>query len=558
MNFAEVKDILLDEDYIDNIVSRNEVQYAGKEYSLVVHCDLILRERNVPVVLCVPYDWEIKLFDFYVRDYKSFPFIPHVENQGKICLYDLEGVLIDTQFDGLLRQCFRQAADVLSTGLSGDNRNDFIAEFDAYWQKNPDCGTVRFAVPEEKKSTRIYYEYKMRNSTDKVLFANAEVKGSGVLRDWDIKGTMHRGVYIYVETKEYVYPPDPRQIDLNTYINGLLNIIELSELEGLFKRDDKPFLIFEIRQPNGISTFLSIYTKQGHLTESKGHYKFENDSILFPLQVVRIDKSYLMNRVESGINPLRNLNVLIVGAGSIGGYLASFLAKTGCEHMTIVDYQLFLEENIYRHVLDKSSVGHYKAEALAKKIHGEVPSVFISVREDHIENALREGSLDFTDYDVIFSVTGNHNINRWINKTVVNSGVPIPVIYAWNEPLDVGFHLAIVRVDREGTFEDLFRRDEITGQLYDVTSYCAKNQKVTRNMAGCGGSYIPYGSEVSIMSATAAIDMLKRYVTGRIGNNEVVSYKGDGLYFAKAGFVTSKIFDEQNELVNRRNISELL
>ena len=77
-------------------------------------------------------------------------------------------------------------------------------------------------------------------------------------------------------------------------------------------------------------------------------------------------------------------------------------------------------------------------------------------------------------------------------------------------------------------------------------------------MAGCGGSYIPYGSEVSIMSATAAIDMLKRYVTGRIGNNEVVSYKGDGLYFAKAGFVTSKIFDEQNELVNRRNISELL
>ena len=161
MNFAEVKDILLDEDYIDNIVSRNEVQYAGKEYSLVVHCDLILRERNVPVVLCVPYDWEIKLFDFYVRDYKSFPFIPHVENQGKICLYDLEGVLIDTQFDGLLRQCFRQAADVLSTGLSGDNRNDFIAEFDAYWQKNPDCGTVRFAVPEEKKSTRIYYEYKV-------------------------------------------------------------------------------------------------------------------------------------------------------------------------------------------------------------------------------------------------------------------------------------------------------------------------------------------------------------------------------------------------------------
>lgn len=558
MDFAEVKDILLEEGFIDNIISRNEAQYAGKEYKLVVYCDLILSDRTVPVVIGVPDEWETQLFDFYVRDYKSFPFIPHVEEHGKICLYDLEGVLIDTQFGGLLRQCFRQAADVLSNGLSGNNKNDFISEFNAYWQKILDCGIVRFAVPEEKKSTRLYYEYKKLNNTGNALFANAEVRGSRVLKDWDIKGTLHRGSFIYVETKDYVYPPDPRQSDLKTYMNDLLSIIDFHELKRLFKQDDNPFVIFEIRQPNGSSTFLSIYTKKGHISELEGHYRFDKDSILYPLQVVRIDKNFLLNRVETGTNPLRTINALIVGAGSIGGYLATFLAKTGCEHMTIVDYQLFSEENIYRHVLGKNSVGHYKAEALAKKIHREVPSVFISVREDHIENALREGSIDFADYDVIFSVTGNHNINRWINKKVVQARIDVPVIYAWNEPLDIGYHIAIVRADREGSFEDLFGRDEKTGELYDVTAYCEQRQKVTRNMAGCGGSYIPYGSEVSIMSATAAIDMLKRYVTGRFVNNEVVSYKGDGFFFAKAGFVTTKLFDEQNELVKRQNISELL
>ncbi len=558
MVFSEIKDILLEEDFIDNIVSRNETQYAGKEYSFVVRCDLIISNRSVPVAVGIPADWETKLFDFFVLDYESFPFIPHVEDQGKICIYDLEGVLIDTQFAGLLRQCFRQATEVLSDGLSGNNWNDFIAEYDAYWGRLPCCGIVRFAVPDEKKSTRIYYEYKKWNTTGNKIFANAEVKGSGVLKDWDVEGTLHRGGFIYVEANDYIYPPDPRQADLRIYINDLLSRVDSRELKGLFKHGDNPFIIFEIRQPNGRSTFLSIYTKKGHVLETENHYTFENDSILYPLQVIRIDKSFLMNRVESGTNPLRKLNVLIIGAGSIGGYLADFLAKTGCEHMTIVDYQLFAEENIYRHVLDRSCVGHYKAEALAKKIHGEIPSISISVREDYIENALREGSIDFTDYDVIFSVTGNHNINRWINNIVIHAGINTPVIYAWNEPLDIGYHTAIFRADREGSVEDLFGRDKETGELFDVTAYCDHNQKITRNMAGCGGSYIPYGSEVSIMSATAAIDLLKRYVTGRVVNNEVVSYKGDGYYFEQAGLTATKKFNEQNEMVERLDVSNLL
>ena len=104
MEFAEVKNILLEERFIDNLISSDEGQYAGKEYALVIRCDLLLSDRIVPVVIGIPSEWETMLFDFYVRDYESFPFIPHIGEKGKICLYDLEGVLIDTQFDGLLRK----------------------------------------------------------------------------------------------------------------------------------------------------------------------------------------------------------------------------------------------------------------------------------------------------------------------------------------------------------------------------------------------------------------------------------------------------------------------
>ena len=124
--------------------------------------------------------------------------------------------------------------------------------------------------------------------------------------------------------------------------------------------------------------------------------------------------------------------------------------------------------------------------------------------------------------------------------------------------MDIGYHTAVVRADLNGSFEDLFGRDDETGELIDVTAYCDHKQKVTKNMTGCEGSYIPYGSEISILSATAAIDLLKRYATGRVANNEVISYKGDGYFFRKAGLVATQVFNKQNEFIKRWSISELL
>ena len=170
---------------------------------------------------------------------------------------------------------------------------------------------------------------------------------------------------------------------------------------------------------------------------------------------------------------------------------------------------------------------------------------------------MREGSVDLAAYDVIFSVTGNHNVNRWIDRHMIQNGINTPVIYAWNEPLDIGYHTAIVQANWKGSFGDLFGRDDETGDLMDTTAFCSHKQKITKEMAGCGGSYIPYGSEVSIQSATAAIDLLKRYSTKRIDCNEVISYKGDGFYFKRAGLMTTQAYDKQSELVKRMKIAGL-
>lgn len=558
MDFMKVKNILLDESFIDNIICRNETQYANVTYELVIHCDLILKEATVPIVVGIPYEWRTRLFDFYVQEYEAFPFIPHLERHGKLCLYDMEGILIDDQFDGLLVQCLKQAAKVISEGICGKNRMDFISEFDAYWTRLLNCGTVKFAIPEEKRSIKIYYRFESLERTDIANTAYAEIPGTGVLRDWRRNGTLCKGSYIIVKTSEYIFPPDPRKTNLIDYVNKLLSRIPYNEIKGLFKSGDKPLIIFEIMQPNGQSSYISVFTKKGHITKTKDCFKFEKETVLYPLNVKRIDKQYLIGRVDVEKNSLKKMKVLIIGAGSIGGFLATFLARTGCEKMTIVDFDCYVEENVYRHTLGRECVGKYKAVALAERIKTDIPSMDIAAYAEPIEIAVQEGTVDFAKYDVAFSVTGNHNVNRWINNWAIQNELNCPIIYAWNEPLDIGYHTAIVKASSPGSFGDLFNRDNETGELIDITAFCAHNQKITKNMAGCGGSYIPYGSEISIQAAIAALDLLKRYSAGRIVDNEIVSYKGDGFYFKESGLMTTSAFEEQCELIKRWRIVDLL
>ncbi len=65
--------------------------FENKAYSYSFDCRLILDNCDIKVKIAIPYNWEIELIDFYISD-KEFPFIPHMELSGKLCLFELERV----------------------------------------------------------------------------------------------------------------------------------------------------------------------------------------------------------------------------------------------------------------------------------------------------------------------------------------------------------------------------------------------------------------------------------------------------------------------------------
>ena len=553
---SKVRNILLDNRNVGSVVCQDNNTYQGKNYKCVVFCDMIVAENRYPIVIGIDDDWERELFDFYVRNPVSFPFIPHIDTSGKICLFDLEGALIDYQFEGLLNQCVFQAYNIIDDGISGRNKKDFIREFDAYWTQLPSGIVAKFDAPVSRKSNLLKYVYPLperktfkttldfeRKKKNTILYAG--IPESRMFQIWKVTGTQKNGLYVSLDLQKYVYPPDPRFPLSVDYVNGLLDQINKDEIKhAVGKIKNAVLLIFDLLQPDGSRIIIGIYSDKTKLIEMDSKFQLTQDAVLHPVYISRIDIRYLQNRTSETANPLVGKKILLLGCGSVGGYIGSFLAKAGCNNLTLVDDQMLHEENIFRHVLSMGFIGQYKSVAMSQFLKSDVPGIDARSTEGKIEDLVLEGSIDFREYDIIISATGNHNVNRWINRFILEESINIPVIYGWNEPLDIGCHAAIIDYSIGGNYESLFSRDE-NGVLFDRSAYCSPYQEITRSVYGCGSSFIPYGTEVSIQTAIMTIDLVKRLVSGEINNSFLLSLKGAGYYFHRAGMKHTDRYEQQ-------------
>lgn len=64
-----------------------------------------------------------------------------------------------------------------------------------------------------------------------------------------------------------------------------------------------------------------------------------------------------------------NDNFTIIGAGSLGSQVLGIFARTGFGKWTVIDHDNLLPHNLARHALNRSSVGHNKAEKISDELN---------------------------------------------------------------------------------------------------------------------------------------------------------------------------------------------
>ena len=99
---------------------------------------------------------------------------------------------------------------------------------------------------------------------------------------------------------------------------------------------------------------------------------------------------------EESFDKIKDLHVMIVGLGGVGGYTLEALARCGIEKFTIIDFDKVDETNINRQIIANiNTIGKYKVDLFEDRIKEINPSCEViaikeKLTEDNVSSVIEE------------------------------------------------------------------------------------------------------------------------------------------------------------------------
>jgi molybdopterin/thiamine biosynthesis adenylyltransferase len=120
------------------------------------------------------------------------------------------------------------------------------------------------------------------------------------------------------------------------------------------------------------------------------------------------------------VNLLRHSNVLLVGAGSVGSYIAEQLVRTGINELTVIDPDQVELANLSRTCYAAKDIGLSKVAALSRRLLEINPSCNIQGLPVSFQAVgTRELRSVFDVADLVVAVTDDHRVQTMVNRCAV-------------------------------------------------------------------------------------------------------------------------------------------
>jgi molybdopterin/thiamine biosynthesis adenylyltransferase len=452
-------------------------------------------------------DFPQKLPTIYLDNPAKYGFLPHVCWKGIVCYTDNQGVSIDIDRPiDVAEYALNQAVEVLS--IEKSKREElFYNEFEGYWnnQDSSRCVHLFSDLGDDKEILNVHINKKKLPeaffSNNNKINLNDGYAFSNLCKS---KKTQIKAFYFSLNS--HFPPPLPKQ-EIN--IDYLINIFNaLSDDDKAFweeclSKDDIPktlYIIFSQPRPIGGKSFFGLYAPYGlnWLNNPKG-YKHQ----ITPLSIQRHSPDYLLQRAGASTEYI-DKKVAIIGCGSVGSRIAEFLVTSGVRNLTLIDDDLYTVDNIFRHILDSKYIRYNKAAALSSQLKSRFP--YISINS--IDEKIVKLSPLLIDMDVVVDATGEPTLSRQLNvqRHSVSNNAPI-LVTTWLEPMGLGGHAILSDGKYNGCLSCLYHKDN-SETLISRTNFISENQVVTRNLTGCGGSFVPFGAIDAIKTSEIATRMI--------------------------------------------------
>ena len=122
---------------------------------------------------------------------------------------------------------------------------------------------------------------------------------------------------------------------------------------------------------------------------------------------------------------LYGAKVAIFGIGGVGGYVAEALARSGVGSFVLVDDDKVCLTNLNRQIIaTRKTVGKYKAEVMAERIHEINPDAKVEVRKCFFLPETAD-SFDFSEYSYVVDVVDTVTAKLEIIERAKRSNVPV-------------------------------------------------------------------------------------------------------------------------------------
>lgn len=322
--------------------------------------------------------------------------MPHVDDDGELCALDRSRFVFDrSQAPGQVRGMIIKAKDVLTEGLMASATRQIADEFDSYWSQSISSAPLGLE-PQNPPSSRAV----SRN----VLTTSATLS-------FDPHHSKPNTVRELIDWLNYWDPSLGEKV-----------VRAIAQASA----DDPEVFVYTPNAAIGARVLVSARgtTFQKTFKRPGSWQKFAKSSAIGELKIERFKARSFDLRTLFATNgggesaPLAACNVVLVGCGAVGGYLARILGQMGAgidEFLTLIDPDVLSFSNTRRHALGLNSFGKNKATACRQAILSDFPALRI---RDVVGNATSKEAI-LEEADLVIDATGEEGFSEWLNEWAI-------------------------------------------------------------------------------------------------------------------------------------------
>lgn len=525
---------------------------------------------QIKIFVCLPSDFPLILPRLYLNaeDYNRIKYIPHIDVEKFICLFDDETISLDTERPGdIIHSCLIQARKIIEAGLHKKNTDDFKDEFIAYWAQKYDTNDsietgLDMITGEILPGTNtIQYLFLKRPYTLFSFVLHNENKDFKRFRNYlkDQGIPFEEMEAFYLGDLDEISPPyNALNSDISTIVKEyfpalvkdferFINFIAYPKLVLFSMKVKERILYFGWRifrlelKRNGYRT--------GTLSGINVFNTFQKSDPTGRLKFQTYTKERLALRTDGVSASTQGTKIGIAGLGSIGSNLLHYLLSIDLDELQLIDPEVLSIENTNRHLLGMEFIGVDKVESLKTFLLRDNPLLRIVCHKKSIITLVREKIGLLNDMDFVFIAIGKNNIEEYIYSALREGTLKTPVFFLWVEPYLCGGHCLYINPGHDLNINELYKEGLFKYNIIDESEYVDTSRQLLFREAGCQASYAPYGKINITLFLSRLFPIINKIITGKESQNKRITWKGNKAICEKlnlklSGWCENLEFDE--------------